>query len=226
MKELIMRYYHRQRALNIVVFSAVCSAFLLFFAPALRAQQSRNPAEAAMERQRQRQLRQNARIESNLMITTLEKEGKRPVVEEHPRLAYVQIKEDFGRLQTVHNQMMVMTFSNNVLDYKRISEASSEIKKRAARLMSNLPLPESEGGAQTQSPLKGLDELDRGEVKPALLSLDELVMRFVNNPVFQSPEIVDVQQSAKARNDLEAIIKLSAKIKKSTERWLKTASAK
>ncbi|HEX8775917.1 MAG TPA: hypothetical protein VF735_20255 [Pyrinomonadaceae bacterium] len=220
-----MRYYHQKLALNVLVFSAVLSAFLMFCAPALRAQQQRSPAEAAMERQRQRQIRQNQRIESNLMITTLEKESRLPAETSRPSLAYVQIKQDFLQLQTVNNRMMETTFANNVVDYKGIAEASAEIRKRAARLKSNLPLPESENDENVpELSLKGWDELDVGQVKPALKALDDLIMSFVGNPIFQKPQVVDVQQSAKARRELEAIIKLSAKIKKSAEKLTKATA--
>ncbi|HEX8142104.1 MAG TPA: hypothetical protein VF553_05870 [Pyrinomonadaceae bacterium] len=219
-----MRSGHQKRALNIAVFSAVLSAFLFFNAPSLLAQQGRSAADTAAERQRQRQLRRDAQIESNLMITTLEKESRRPAETSGPRLAYMQIKEDFERIQTVHNQMMTMIFSNNVLDYKHIAETTTEIRKRASRLLSNLPLPDSEVADRDKRTLKGWDELDQGQVKPALLALDDLLMRFVSNPVFQTPEVVDVQQASKAKHDLEDIIKLSAKLKKAAEKLSKNSS--
>jgi hypothetical protein len=223
-EEVIMRYDQQKHALNVLVFSVVLSAFLFLFTPTLWAQQTRSPAEAAMERQRQRQIRQNERIESNLMISTLEKEAKRPVEEKHSNLAYMQIKEDFERIQTIHNKMMEMTFSNNVLDYKRISETSTEIQKRASRLMSNLPLPDAEVSEQDKQAQKSLTETELGQVKPALLALDSLMMSFVSNPIFQSAQVVDVQQASKAKRDLEAIIKLSGKIKKSAARLNKTTA--
>ena len=216
-----MRDYNRKRALNIVVFSGVLFASLLTCAPVLQAQQSRPSTESAMERQRQRQNRQSARIESNLLISTLEKESKRPVREARLDLNYIQIKQDFEQIQIVHNNMMQRTFSNNMLDYKHISEASANIRKRAARLKSNLSLADSEKDEKNDQPPKGWSELDHGQVKPALLALDDLIMGFVNNPIFQKPEVVDVQQSSKARRDLEAIINLSAKIKKSADKLTK-----
>lgn len=224
MKGFAMLDYQRKRALNIAVFSAVLSASLFLYAPRLQAQQNRSPAEAAMERQRQRQIRQNQRIESNLMISTLEKESRRPAETERPSLAYMQIKQDFLQLQTVNNRMMETTFANNVVDYKGIAEASAEIRKRASRLKSNLPLPESENVELGELAIKGWEELDLGQVKPALKALDDLIMSFVGNPVFQKPQVVDVQQSAKARRELEAIIKLSAKIKKSAEKLTKATA--
>jgi hypothetical protein len=218
-----MCHYHEKRAASIVVFCTAIFAFASFLAPPLAAQQTgRADTMSAADRMRQRQLRRNEQMDTGLMIGALEKESRRrPTEEDRPRLDYMRIKEDFERIQTVNNQMMVTTFANNVLDYKRIAEASSEIRKRATRLHATLPLPESENQEQSEQPLKGWNELDQGEVKPALKALDDLIMGFVNNPVFQKPEIVDVQQSSKAKRDLEVIIKLSGKIKKSAEKLSK-----
>jgi hypothetical protein len=121
--------------------------------------------------------------------------------------------------------MMAMTFTNNVLDYKLISEASAEIRRRAARLRSNLPLPETEKGEQEAQPMEGWNELGQGQVKLALLALDDLIMRFVMNPVFQKLGVVDVQQSLRAKRDLEVIIKLSGKIKKCADKLAKASQS-
>lgn len=174
-----------------------------------------------MERLRERQLRRDAQLETGVMIEALKTESRKRPDEERKPVPYVyELKQDFENLQTIHNQMMGMTFSNNVLDYKLISEASMEIRKRAVRLKSSLLLAEAEK-AETGQSLKGWEEIDRGQLKPALLFLDDLIMRFVTNPIFQKPEVVDLQQSSRAKRDLEAIIKLSGKIRKSAEKLAK-----
>lgn len=218
-----MSQNHKARAASIVGFGIVIFACATLFVPArAAAQQTRTDRPPSpMERVRERQLRREAQLETGLMIEALKSESRRPVEEARPRLAYVQLKQDFEHLQTVHNQMMVMTFDNKVLDYKHISEASTEIRKRAARLKSNLPLPESEKAESQERPLKGSKELDQGQVKPALLALDDLIMSFVKNPIFQSAEVVDLQQSEKAMRDLEDIIKLSGKLKKYADKFTK-----
>ena len=213
---------HEKRAVSLVVFSAALFACASFMARPLYAQQPpRADATSAAERARQRQISRNDQLETELRINALERESRQPGTKESPRLANMQLKNDFEQLQTVNNQMMAMVFANNVLDYKRVSEAITEIRKRAARLKSNLPLPSAEKDGQEEQPLKGLDELNQGEVKPALLSLDDLIQRFVTNPVFQQSQVVDIQQSSKARRDLEAILKLSEKIRKSTDKLMK-----
>jgi hypothetical protein len=198
-----------------IIFACAC-----FFTTMLAAAQ--NPGQrppSPMERVRERNLRREAQMESNIMIEALRKEGSKRPGEERKSVPY-QLKRDFEHLQTVNNQMMAMTFTNNVLDYKLISESSMEIGKHAARLKSNLPLPEA-GKAEPGQSLKDWEEIDRGRLKPALLFLDDLIMRFVTNPVFQKPEVIDLQQSSRAKRDLEAIIKLSGKIRKSAEKFAK-----
>ena len=216
-----MRHSHHQHATRLVLLGFLIYASACFFTPAQAVAQGRNERPLTpMERVRERQLRREAQMETSLMIEALRSESRKHPSEKREVPVSVQLKHDFENLQTVHNQMMEMTFSNNVLDYKLISEASAEIRKRAARLKSNLPLPEAEKDVVGQ-PLKGWDEINRGQMKPALLVLDDLVMRFVMNPIFQQPEVLDLQQSSQAKRDLEDIIKLSGKIKKGAEKLAK-----
>jgi len=222
-ERLLMFHYHEKRTVSIAFFSAALCAFAFFMARPIAAQQP-NPTSAA-ERMRQRQTRRNDQMETDLRISSLEKDSRQPAKEaEGPRLAEMQLKDDFEQLQTVNNRMMAMVFDNNVLDYKHISEAILEIRKRASRLKSKLPLPVAEKDAPEEQPVQGLTELNQGQVKPALLSLDDLIQRFVTNPVFQQSQVVDIQKSSKARRDLEAILKLSEKIKKSADKLIKSSS--
>jgi hypothetical protein len=220
-----MFHHHEKRAVSIVVFNAALLVFASFIAhPAAAQQPTRSDPMAAAERERQRQLRRLDQMETGIRITSLERDSRRPAEEERPLAAEMQLKNDFERLQSVNNQMMVMVFANHVLDYKLISEAITEIRKRAARLKSNLPLPPAEKDEQGGQPVKGLDDINQEEVKPALRTLDDLIQSFVTNPVFQQPQVVDIQRSSKARRDLEAIIKLSEKIRKSADKLLKASS--
>ncbi|HEX8891394.1 MAG TPA: hypothetical protein VF779_19755 [Pyrinomonadaceae bacterium] len=216
-----MLYYQETRPVGLIVFSIALFAFASFLALPLYAQQS--TPSAAAERARQRQTRRNDQMETEIRISSLERESRQPPEEKSERLAYAQLKDDFEQLQTVNNRMMVMVFANNVIDYKSISEAITEIRKRAARLKSNLPLPIAEKDAPEDQSLKDWTEINQAQVKPVLKALDALIQRFVTNPVFQQPQVVDVQQSSKAKRDLEAIIKLSEKIRKSADKLAKAS---
>lgn len=217
-----MRHCHEKRAVTLF-FSALVLAFTSFLAAPLSAQQPGKGDVSLAERNRARQIRRNDQIETSLMIEALRTESRRPVEDDRQRLAYLQIKQDFEHLQTVNNQLMLVTLVNGVFDYKNISEASAEIRKRALRLNSNLPLPELEKDEQKEQAFESAKELDRAQMKKVLQALDELVMRFVTNPVFQQPEIVDVPQSSMAQRDLKAIIKLSEKIKKQADKLMKAS---
>jgi len=213
-------HHQEKRAVGITVFSLALFAFASFTTCPAHAQTSQS---AAAERQRQRQTRRNDQMENEIKISALEKESRQPVEEKQTRLAYAQLKADFEQLQTVNNRMMVMVFANKVLDYRSISESIAEIRKRAARLKSNLPLPATEKDESEEQSFKEWNEINQAQVKLALQTLDDLIQRFVTNPVFQQPQVVDVQQSSKAKRDLEAIIKLSEKIRKGMDKLAKAS---
>ncbi|HVG35474.1 MAG TPA: hypothetical protein VM911_20655 [Pyrinomonadaceae bacterium] len=128
------------------------------------------------------------------------------------------IKEDFTRIQVVNNEMMRKIFDDEVLDYKRISESIGEIRKRATRLRENLMLPETEPGDKS---LRTLGPTQSALLKDSLLRLDNMIMAFVRNPLFQQPNVVDAKLSAKAGDDLKTIIEFSGGIRKEAEKLSK-----
>jgi len=209
--------HQEKRAVVITVFS------LALFASLMACHVHAQSQSAAAERVRQRQTRRNDQMENEIKISALEKESRQPEEEKQTRLAYAQLKADFEQLQTVNNRMMAMVFTNKVLDYKSISESIAEIRKRATRLKSNLPLPATEKSEGEEQSFKEWDEINQAQVKLVLQALDDLIQRFVTNPVFQQPQVVDVQQSSKAKRDLESIIKLSEKIRKGMDKLVKAS---
>jgi hypothetical protein len=125
---------------------------------------------------------------------------------------FPRIKEDFERIQIINNDVLQSQARGGALDYTRISEAAGEIRKRAARLKSNLfyseavksPKEKESGGAQ--------------DLKSLLTELDVAINAFVTNPMFQNLRVVNSQSSAKARRDLERVIKLSARVRQESDR--------
>lgn len=128
------------------------------------------------------------------------------------------IKEDFTRIQIVNNEMMRKVFDDEVLDYKRISESIGEIRKRASRLRENLMLPETEVGDKN---MRALRPNASALLKDSLLTLDNMIMAFVRNPLFQQPNVVDAKLSAKAGDELKTIIEFSGGIRKEAEKLSK-----
>jgi hypothetical protein len=99
---------------------------------------------------------------------------------------------------------------------------TTEIRKRAGRLKSNLRLPDPEPLAKAQPYSNANDD---GQLRKMLLALDNLIMSFVKNPLFQSPDVVNVKHAAKAHRDLLDIIELSRSIGKDAEQMGKTAKS-
>jgi hypothetical protein len=131
-------------------------------------------------------------------------------------------KEDFRRLQLTNNEMMRTIFSDKLsdsIDYQHVSKATTEIKKRASRLKSELHLPEPER-AEERPEIKGIS--NDAQLKASLLALDKLIIGFVTNPIFRSLGTLDTRQGIKVRQDLVRIIELSQSIKLSAEKMEKS----
>ena len=124
-----------------------------------------------------------------------------------------QLREDFKELQSLNNRMMAEAWLRERLDYNRISDMISEINGRAARLKTNLALPESGNSKKTNERLSisGLKEF-----RSALSLMDRSIMSFVTNPIFQRPNLVEIDLAKQARLDLESVIWLSGNLKKIT----------
>jgi hypothetical protein len=119
--------------------------------------------------------------------------------------------------------MMAAVMRSDAPDYRLVSDSTAEIRKRAARLKSGLSLPEpgekeSGKGAEYKSPDTA------AQLKAALLRLDRALMSFVNNSVFKNTDVVNAEDGAKARRDLEEVIELSRLIGKDAERMSKAAA--
>ena len=59
-------------------------------------------------------------------------------------------------------------------------------------------------------------------MKDALVTMVKRIDSFTENPVFKVPDVIDVQQSAKANRDLRHIILLSEGIRKTADRLSRT----
>jgi hypothetical protein len=137
---------------------------------------------------------------------------KRATEQSAPRLApeFPRIKEDFERIQIINNDVLQAPARGDAPDYAHISEAAGEIKKRAARLKANL-FP-----AEKQSKEKGAEGPQ--DLQSLLAELDGAISGFVSNPMFQNLRVVDTQSAAKARRDLERVIKLSARVRQEADK--------
>jgi len=132
----------------------------------------------------------------------------------------IQIKKDFQEIQVLNDELLRQVSSNPAFDYKQISEAASRIKTLAGRLDSNLVLGKSESGRAPRPEY----EFSEAALRSSLLALYDLVGRFVENPIFRERGVFDIQETKKAKEDVDDIIALSDQIKKIAKRLRKDAS--
>jgi hypothetical protein len=124
-------------------------------------------------------------------------------------------REDFRALQAVNNKMMAEVWASEQIDYGHTAEMISQIRDKAIALKTNLSLPSDSNAKKPQPPNTINNQKD---LREALLVLDRSIMSFVNNPLFQKPDVVEVNQAMQASRDLEAVISLSGDLRKMTAR--------
>jgi len=132
---------------------------------------------------------------------------------------FKKIKDDFRDLQSLHNKMMADAWAQDTLDYSFIADMVSKIRGKAGDLKEGLSLPHSEN-SQTASKPPAVTTVR--QFREQLLLLDKTVMSFVNNPVFQANNTVDVNLAKKASEDLEQVIFLTFDLKQNAQKLRKT----
>ena len=137
-------------------------------------------------------------------------ESNRPKDDRQLKALMEQTEEDFTRILTLHNEIARALSSKKDLDYRFVSEAMTEIKKRATRVQSTLGL----GLLSDEAPV---DEKSDPEIKDSLVKLCKEIRSFVTNPIIENPNTVDADQLVRARRDLESLIQLSGLIKKDAD---------
>jgi hypothetical protein len=142
------------------------------------------------------------------------------VAKERRRSLFPQINEDFQRIQVIHNEIVRMFKAEKGFDYDKLAELTTDMKRRTARLRSNLALPEPE---KTQSPATHSDTIDDGHVKRTVVELHDLIVSFVANPIFKNLGVVDAKVINEASDNLNDIIAVSDDIKRAAETLSKTA---
>jgi hypothetical protein len=187
---------------RLVVFSAAV-IFMLSVAGVSRAQvnpRRERPPTSPIERD----LRYRAWV-----LEQLRKQRKMQVPEKELRLAYEQLRRDFVRIQVINNDFLREAAKpEGEIDYELMVKEADEMQKCAARLRSNLSLPEVSAGKSSSA------EYDDVLLKTLLSLLSTQVVGFVNNPMFKSTEVIDVKLAEGACKSLNAIVRFSGKVRK------------
>ena len=188
------------RARGMIVFALVC---LITMAVSTRAQGG-DPAKASMQDMDRRELQLN-----NLGRTTAPKNDSK-----RAQALMDQVREDFQRILTLHNELVRTITKNGTFGSQYISDAAGEIKKRSMRLQSSLKLAKPEGPSQqeTHKDLQGIELRDR------LILLCRSIENFVTNPIIEKPGTVDARLLEKARSDLQSMVEVSEAIKKEVDK--------
>jgi len=126
-----------------------------------------------------------------------------------------QVRGDFQRILTLHNEIVRSIAARRALSPQFISDATHEIKKRAARLQTSLKLPKPEFTPDHRVMGKNLQAV---ETKDELILLCKQIESFVRNPIIDQPGTIDAQQIEKARKDLQSVVELSDAIKKQVDK--------
>jgi hypothetical protein len=190
------------KSLSLLVVVAAC----LCFAPArVRAQQSSAPPPQNLDMR-----------EEQIRSMEIEKERAK----HDPQAILTEINEDLHRLQALHDEMAQATTAPQQLNYKYLLDTTTEIKKRALRLKTDLALPQG-GKEEKRADLK---EADNGQLQPGLTVLNQLLDGFLHNPIFSNADTgaLDPHLTAQAKRDLDDIITLSEKLHKTADKLNKS----
>jgi hypothetical protein len=199
----------------------IAVAFASLLSPLVYGQSAEQKMAEAMNSEMDRRAGENERRLASWELRMAEVR-RPPSQRRDSSLAYTQIREDYKQLQVVNNDLAKSVDAGDALDFKYIEKSISEIKKRALRLKENLMLPEAQKAPERTRPEIAADVK---RMKASLVVLDNLVMGFVNNSIFDQTKTVDLQQATKARRDLDEIIVMSDQIKKCSEK-LKSVAPK
>ena len=175
-----------------------------------------SPAPARAQTRRADRVAARAEMEMRQrMLWDLEKlKRDRPTRTPVARPDYGEVAEEFKQLQLVNYSLAGVADPKVPLDFARVRKESGEVRKRAARLKGYLSLPEAEDSKKQEK----VAEIQTPEaLRAAVVRLDGLVNSFAWNPVFQKPDVIDLEHSTRASRDLAGIISLSEQIRKSAE---------
>lgn len=140
-----------------------------------------------------------------------EMQGRKPSPEAIRKAAAVkaEVKEDFESLQNEYNKLVTVLNSKESLNPAFVRETAERIHKHANRLKTNVVFP-----APLQSDSEEVKKADSlGDSRKQLRSMCEQIYLFVTNPIFENPNVLDIEAARKAASTLEAIINVSDRLR-------------
>src|SRR5436190_16296277 len=101
-----------------------------------------------------------------------------------------QVQQDFERILTLHNQIVHAITTDEALAIDFVSDATGEIRKRAARLQATLAFEKTD----TSDGRDKVKTLDDSHIKDGLVILCKRIESFITNPVIKAPGTIDAEQ--------------------------------
>jgi hypothetical protein len=139
---------------------------------------------------------------------------------ERRRNLFPQINEDFQHIQIIHNEIVRMLQPDKGLNFERLSDLTGDLKKRCVRLRENLALPEPD---DTEAQTSLSEAVDDTHMKKRIAELHDLVVSFVESPIFKNLGVVDAKMIDATRENLDNIISASDQIKRDAKILSKSA---
>jgi hypothetical protein len=166
----------------------------------------------ADEQRREEQRKERDLAERVFLLRNLGKSKNKDPEVSPATINLQQVKRDFEGMQLANIDILNALASNRPLNHKQISADTSKIKRFASGLKSQLSLPAPERHEANKGQL-----ILQEPLRATLLQLDAFIVSFVNNPIFENAGFVlNVRHSVQARRDLDNIIDLSDRIRKTT----------
>ncbi|HYP50134.1 MAG TPA: hypothetical protein VEQ34_04275 [Pyrinomonadaceae bacterium] len=198
---------------KIAVLSRAATCLLLTTAREADAQRTLYPVDRRIEQI----ICQNQDFERDKMNREMKGDARKPENAKRTQAIKAQIKEDLEGIQAAYNEIVTHLQSGKELNRDFVTQEASKVKKYADRLKTNLmlPEPESEKTGEIKTEIKPEEKPETA--KQSLLTLCQHIYKFVTNPIFDAPTGLRVDLAAKARDELEKIIRISEKIEKGAE---------
>lgn len=185
--------------------------FLLGFSAAVIPAQA-NPEQAVLNAREQFSDIKKRSME----LERIKRESGKRAVSDNLTQKFPAIKEDFEQIQKINSDVLKLTAAKQSLNYSAVLKSVAEIKRRAVRLKSNLFASEPEENNETKNKSQAIPETQ--DIKILLGALDKSIDSFVHSSIFQNIKLVNSDDSLKAQNDLENVIKISSAIKEKIKR--------
>ena len=160
----------------------------------------------------------------SIELERVKRDADKPSVSNDSTLRFPMIKQDFEQIQKINDEVLQQADAKSTINYAEVLKAVAEINRRAARLKSNLFALELKSEKQPRNKEEIVSE--PSDMKVLLGVLDKSINDFVHNSIFQNINIVNSQDSLKARNDLEMIVKNSFRLKEKIKQIIKDDSDK